>query len=169
MLAILLYTFDFQEHIPEHNMYHILNEDLRTRQPGKMNAWSGYLHFLHEALEKLPPFQGTVYRGVIAYSPEERERISREYKRGRLISWSGLTSTSSKHEAAHGFAGPQGVVFEVTVLSGRSLGKVSHFSDCEEETLLGANSRFVVLQELHTIVVQRGVPLRPVPVWTIMK
>eukprot|EP01106_Pelomyxa_sp_JSP_P015931 TRINITY_DN5676_c0_g1_i2.p1 TRINITY_DN5676_c0_g1~~TRINITY_DN5676_c0_g1_i2.p1 ORF type:complete len:143 (+),score=24.67 TRINITY_DN5676_c0_g1_i2:91-519(+) len=126
-----------------------------------MVAWVGYLYFLGEALEKLSPVSTTVYRGVLIHTQTERENIAKQYSVGRLVSWSGFTSSSKEFDVASDFAGPQGIVFEMQVVSGRSLDKLTYLGG-ENEVLLGVNSRYVVV---HGLQLQQSPARRPV--WTI--
>eukprot|EP01106_Pelomyxa_sp_JSP_P005615 TRINITY_DN1892_c0_g1_i1.p1 TRINITY_DN1892_c0_g1~~TRINITY_DN1892_c0_g1_i1.p1 ORF type:complete len:299 (+),score=42.05 TRINITY_DN1892_c0_g1_i1:823-1719(+) len=121
--AIIAYTHDFGDVSKrEKNLYFIFNQDLRCRASDKMEAWKGYRYFLHHGLSKLPPVVGKVYRGVEA---SKRAQVESHYTPGRIIRWTGYTSTSMRLEPSKVFAGPGGVVFRVNIKTGRKISCLS--------------------------------------------
>eukprot|EP01106_Pelomyxa_sp_JSP_P003267 TRINITY_DN1490_c0_g2_i1.p1 TRINITY_DN1490_c0_g2~~TRINITY_DN1490_c0_g2_i1.p1 ORF type:complete len:382 (-),score=126.59 TRINITY_DN1490_c0_g2_i1:97-1200(-) len=135
-------------------VYFQLNCDLRVRQKAKMDAWCPLLHFIFSALNKLPSFSGTVFRGI-----DNLEVAEREYKKGRIVFWSAFSSSTSSLEVAKGFVGGgggggegggrgRGVIFRIQVQNGKRVQLLSAMTP-EEEVLLSPNSRFFVSQALH--------------------
>ncbi|KAH3757774.1 hypothetical protein Pelo_10451 [Pelomyxa schiedti] len=165
LLAITLYTFDLgmAAESPKDNLYFALNDDLRQRKAQKMAAWRGYLFHLLSALAKLPAVVTTVYRGVRQPSvdsglrsssgPSIFDSIRSEYRLGRLVRWTGFSSsTTSLNVAKYNFAGTGttegGVVFRLSILTGRDLCPLSYVR-CEDEILLSPNTTFIVQKALH--------------------
>ena len=62
--AIVAYSMDSGKG-QQHNIYFALNAALRNRKsdPGPFRRWRGFLYFLMRALDQLPAFSGTVFRG----------------------------------------------------------------------------------------------------------
>jgi hypothetical protein len=79
------------------------------------------------------------YRGY----PDKKLALS-HYQLGAPIQWGAFTSTSTNVDAAKSFTDrTTGVVFKITVLSGRDIRRYSFFG-VEEEILLSPNHRFTV-------------------------
>ena len=80
------------------------NEALRKRQTEELvqQGLIPWLYWLTKALTKLPAWKGTVYRGVrVALTS-----LSKNYVRGRNVTWVGFTSTTTdKDETMRRFAG----------------------------------------------------------------
>eukprot|EP01106_Pelomyxa_sp_JSP_P001317 TRINITY_DN1198_c0_g1_i1.p1 TRINITY_DN1198_c0_g1~~TRINITY_DN1198_c0_g1_i1.p1 ORF type:complete len:190 (-),score=45.31 TRINITY_DN1198_c0_g1_i1:72-641(-) len=133
--AIVVYTFDINLMGPtKANFYYNLNEILRTRKREDMEAMQGYMYYLMKALQKLPNFQGTVYRGN-----SNIDIVKREYTIGREVYWSSFSSTSVSQSVARAFAGDSGVVFRIKCFTGKCISRFS--AACrEEEVLLPPNS-----------------------------
>lgn len=75
-----------------------------------------YLYHFLNALEKLPPFKGTVYRGTNLLA-----EVKQLYLEQSPIHWSAFTSVSMNSKVAKEFAGNDGVVFHIRVKTARSL------------------------------------------------
>jgi len=87
----------------------------------------------------LPDVQGVVYRGY----PDKATTLA-QYQLGRPIQWGAFTSTSTNFEATKGFTDKtNGVIFKITVSSGKDINAYSFFP-CEGEILLSPNHRFIV-------------------------
>ena len=145
-LAVVAYTFDLginsQRDDGSDNLYVVLNRVLRERIPQKMHLLKPYLCFLMRGLAALSVHDGVVFRGI----PSEALPVVRDrYLPGNDIHWSGFTSTASTLSAkVRRFAGgPGGIIFRITVFTGRLLGPYSAFPD-EEEVLLSPNTRLIV-------------------------
>eukprot|EP01103_Thecamoeba_quadrilineata_P017947 TRINITY_DN658_c0_g1_i9.p1 TRINITY_DN658_c0_g1~~TRINITY_DN658_c0_g1_i9.p1 ORF type:complete len:316 (-),score=45.52 TRINITY_DN658_c0_g1_i9:35-880(-) len=144
MLAIVLYTHDIGLNgSKEENLYHILNNVLRTRDPKVLIHWKGYMFHLLKGLTKLPAEKKTVYRGGIPMKALE------EYSVGRPIHWSGFTSTSTDKSRAMLFCKGKEelVLLEIEVTSGRMIKEYSLFEE-EGEVLLMPNTRLFVSRGL---------------------
>ena len=88
-----------------------------------MRTWGAYVHYLLRALGRLPNVVGVVYRGF-----PDKGAVEREYKPGRPIQWGAFTSTTTNFAAAKGFTDRvQGVIFKITVSSGRNINAYSFF------------------------------------------
>ena len=144
----MAFTFDNGlEH--DAKLYYALNKALRNRKASvhPFKRWQGFLYFLMRALEKLPRFQGTVYRGGNAGL--DQAAVRREYTVGRPIQWAAFSSTTKDAAAAKRFVDKGvGVLFKLTVVGGRDIAAYSYFPK-ENEILLSPNTRFTVASELY--------------------
>jgi hypothetical protein len=144
-LAVASYTYD------NHSgrlvkLYVVLNEVLRERCNDKLTALRPYLFYLITGMSALPTFQGEVYRGI---PNEHKDLVAKNFVKGRLIQWSGFTSTSTCIEQAQNFAhGPEGIIFRITVKNGRSVQEYSLFPN-ENEVVLLPDSRLVVDKSMY--------------------
>jgi len=145
MLAITLYTFDLKingRH--EENFFFQLNQMLQNRNNEELKLWKGYLYFLQKALQHFDNEKVKVYRGI----PKDKANlIEKEYLLGRRILWSAYTSTSNDKNMAMRFAGPQGVVMEINISTGKCISKYSFIKN-ESEVLLSPNMGFYVSEEV---------------------
>ena len=128
-LALVAYTHDVNnvDGSKEGNVYFECNRMLRLRsieQRAKMmKTWGVFVHYLLRALGRLPNIVGVVYRGY-----PDKGTVEREYKPGRPIQWGAFTSTTTEFAAAKGFTDPvQGVIFKITVSSGRDINAYSFY------------------------------------------
>jgi len=149
-VAIAAYTYDLgfnsQTDDGRDNFFEALNKLLRQRNSKVMMVLRPYLTYLMQGLEALPPWKGTVYRGVPA---EALDIVRKNYSPGKDIHWSSFTSTAALLSKAQQFAqGPGGVIFVVNVVMGRCIVNYSAIPD-ENEILLSPNSRFVVTSDLQ--------------------
>ena len=101
------------------------------------------MHYLLKALEKLPDFSGTCYRG---FPSSDRDVILQKYKHRRPIQWGAFTSTTTDVEAARRFAGTDGVVIKMDVADGKDICPLSFFHS-EKEIMFTPNHKFI---PLHT-------------------
>jgi len=145
-MAVVSYTFDLGEGVPNNNLYYILNKELQKRgtSQSKITIWKDYLFYLQSGLSKIPNKSTTVYRGIPA---EQKERIEKEYIKGRKIYWSSYSSTSSSLSQAKHFTEPGGIIFEISIYSGKSIKNYS-FLPQEDEILLSPNMKFTVSSDL---------------------
>ncbi len=133
----------------EHNIFFALNNALRTRKAdaGAFQRWRGFLYFLMRALEQLPAFAGTVFRGGNAGI--DQTTVRQHYQPGRLVQWAAFSSTSRSLEAVRPFVKKgEGVIFKIKVVTGRDIGAYSYFPK-ESEVLLTPNTRFTVTSEVY--------------------
>ena len=150
LFALVLYTLDVRHNggAEEENFYKCLNDKLRERDLKTLEELQGYLYFLMSAFEKLPPEpEATFFRGV----PKSALPIIEEnYKSGRHVHWSGLTSVSTDRRQAENFAsqeGPGGVVFHVRARTGRAIFPYSAIP-IEKEVILLPNFKAHVSEGL---------------------
>ena len=147
-LALVAFTFDNNVD-RDANVYYALNKALRNRKASvhPFKRWKGFLYFLMRALDKLPHFQGTVYRG--ANGGLGQATVRREYRMGRPVQWAAFSSTTKHLAAAKDFVDKDvGVLFKLKVVSARDIVAYSYFPK-ENEILLSPNTRFVVTSELY--------------------
>jgi hypothetical protein len=129
-------------------LYTLLNRDLCSPTRDK-NApkWKHYLHYLFNALRKIPPWKSTqdLYRGV---NQNLVKNNPKKYVNGAEITFYGFTSTSTKLERVKDFMGKsgeiEGTIFSINqCFSGRLINTFSGFPD-ENEVLIPAGSRFKI-------------------------
>ena len=132
------------------NIYFALNNALRHRKtdPKSFRVWQGFLYFLMRALDKLPKYEGTVYRG--GNKGLDQKTVRQEYKPGRPIQWAAFSSTSHDFNVVRPFVKKDegGVVFKIKVVTGRDIGRYSFFPK-ESEILLSPNTQFVVTSDVY--------------------
>ena len=149
--AVVAYTHDNQSGKREGNLFFELNASLRARGVAQraemLKVWGGFMHFLMGALATLPAFKGVVYRGY----PDKQEVVE-QYSVGRPVQWGAFSSTTTDAVAARGFITDKtkGVLFKITVLTGRSVNNYSFFP-AENEILLTPNHRFTVTSEPYDL------------------
>jgi len=150
-LALVLYSFDLQtlSECPRgsDNFYYVVNEVFRTREFAQLMALRPFVYHFRAAWQKLPPVQGTFYRGVERSSAEV---IGKEYKQGRHIHWAAITSLSGTEAVARRFAlkcGDGGVLLVVQVVDGRDIAAFSAIPP-EDEVLLAPDTKLVVTEPL---------------------
>ena len=98
---------------------------------------------LLQALDKLPLYEGTVYRGIPASA---LGTIQSKYRTGIEIWWSGFTSTSTDLAVGKSFAeGAGGIILRVTLVDGRRIKEYSAVGT-EDEILVRPNTKFIVSQ-----------------------
>lgn len=148
VLAIVAYTHE-SDLGQKNNIYFQLNDALRARKtdPGAFAKWQGYFFYLQHALSILPPHNGVVYRG--GNKGLDHKTVRKEYYLGRPIQWAAFSSTSIDESTAKAFVDKQlGVLFKITVASGRQIGAFSAIPS-EQEVLLTPNTRFAVSREMY--------------------
>lgn len=129
----------------EDNFYFKLNEMLRERSNYKLNTWKPFLYHFLNGLRKLPLQSAVVYRGI---RESAREFVVKEYTQGRKVHWSAFSSTSTHFPIAKSFAGKNGLVLKIKVVSGVNISAYSVIQS-EQEVLLSPNLEFVVASPLH--------------------
>jgi len=86
--ALQMYTLEFRGT----SVFEALNEALRSKLRSKCAPFRRYIWMLMHAMREAPAFEGpTVYRGV-------REDLRSTYKKGRTVTWHGLSSCTSSLE-----------------------------------------------------------------------
>lgn len=122
-----------------------MNEDLRSRDRKKCQAYFPLLRLLLEAKAKLPPHKGVVFRGV-------KKNLSGRFKDGSEFYWWSFSSTTMKmdilqSDAFLGRKGPR-TMFNITIHSGRDITRYSAFEDKEAEVLLFPGTKLRVMSSL---------------------
>jgi hypothetical protein len=150
LLAIIIFTYDLgmnADHISE-NFYYQLNDVLRKRNASQMLQWRPFFYYFLEALKTLPPVADennmvTLYRGT-----PNIDEIRANYRKGRKIYWSGFSSATPEKSVAGNFAGLDGVILRLSVVSGRDISSYSAIQS-DSEVLLSPNIKFLVTGTLQ--------------------
>ncbi len=146
--AIVAYSMQSDDTLA-HNIFFALNTALRNRKsdPESFRRWRGFLYFLMRALDQLPSFSGTVFRG--GNKGIDQTTVRQQYHLGRTIQWAGFSSSSCSLEAVRPFVKKdEGVIFKIRVTTGRDIGAYSYFPK-ESEVLLTPNTRFTVTSAVY--------------------
>ncbi len=99
------------------------------------------------ALDRLPPFSGTVFRG--GNKGVDQTTVRQQYQPGRVVQWAAFSSTSRSAEAVRQFVKKdEGVIFRIKVVTGRDIGAYSYFPK-ESEVLLSPNTQFTVTSDVY--------------------
>lgn len=124
--AIHLYTMQWTE--SHESFYAKLNEALRCQNRKSLIPWFSYLKLLLTALYKLPPFDGTIWRGV-------RGNLNDVFEED--VIWWGVSSCTEKLSIMEEFLGTDGerTLFNIQCSNGKAIRAHSHFEN-EEEILL---------------------------------
>lgn len=115
LLLLLLYTYDAGEgQISLHSAMNHVRRFPHVDGAGKheiLETWAEHLTYLFKALSKLASTSGFVYRGVV------REAFSDyAFYIGRLVHFSGITSTtSSRPQAEPSRGGPDGRMLRMRI------------------------------------------------------
>jgi len=139
-VSIILYSYDNYGSEQSTNFYFQLNKMLQRREKSELKFWETYLYYLHSALSKIPDSNCIVYRGVV-YCDE----FEKYYTQGRHILWSAYSSASTSLTRAKGYTKKEGVIFIITVNSGKSIRDYSYIQN-EDEILLHPNMSFSVIK-----------------------
>ena len=135
--AINLYTQQTQ-------FYKQLNDALRKNDERTLMQWHGYLKLFLAALDKLPPHQGTVWRGV----PKD---LSAKYQENSEHVWWPFSSCTSSVRVLESpnFLGTSGArtLFNVETFDGRLISEFSEYAT-EDEILLLSGTRIRVVSVL---------------------
>ena len=115
--------------------YERINRELRELNPGDDVRF--FAQLLNEALEKLPRFEGQVYRGMTV--PDLDIHIN-DYEIDVIVPWAAFTSSS--RDITKAFEG--NVLFIITSQNGRVLGGYAD-KPAEEEVLFCSGCSFRVL------------------------
>ena len=100
--------------------------------------------FFLQGMQKLPDYKGVVWRGY-----PDKDTTLVQYKLGRPIQWGAFSSTSTESTTARAFTDKDsGVIFKLTVLSGKVIQAYSYFPS-EDEVLISPQARFVVISALY--------------------
>lgn len=106
-----------------------------------------FAKFLNEALDKLPNYEGFVYRGV-RLSQSKIKKYEDALASGTPIVEKGFSSTSTSSSVAEQFSGGE-VIFYIESSRGKSIELLSHYgthnSQNEKEILFKSETTFSVL------------------------
>ena len=122
--AIYLYTMPSL-------VYESLNIALRGKNRKLLHPWLPFLKLLITALEKLPPFKDTIWRGVA--SDETSKFIG-----GSVYTWWGITSCSKSLDIAQKYIGESGTLFAIEKAHGKDVTMFSAVQDEKEVILMPA-------------------------------
>lgn len=140
--AILIFTMEW---VPEETcLYRVVNEILRSEDQSKLKPWLPYVKLLLAALNKLPSYEGTVWRQITG-------ELSSEYQQGQTGVWWSITSTTSDtnmFNADHSDEKKSSrTVFLIECKHGKSIEKYSMFRK-EKEVILMPGFHFQILGKL---------------------
>jgi hypothetical protein len=143
LAAIQIYTMRFSEE--QNSIYLLLNQDLRSESRNGLKKWFPYLKLFLQALNKLPSYTGTVWRGA-------RVDTTQQYKVGQTGIWWGASSatiTTSILERSD-FMGQNGsrTLFSIECVNGKCIEKYSYFHS-EGEVLLLPGFSYEVTSHLY--------------------
>ncbi|CAF1191105.1 unnamed protein product [Rotaria sp. Silwood1] len=158
--AIQLYTMESKTE--RESLFYVLNSTLRLADRSELKPILLYLRLLIGALEKLPSFNGLIYRGV-------NGNISSNFVKGKKLTWWGFSSCTrlldvlSKEE----FLGKstQRTLFYIECINGKLIQNYSYSSPADEEVLLLPGTEFLITGKKRanrgvTIVHLREIPAR---------
>ncbi|CAF3778806.1 unnamed protein product [Rotaria socialis] len=120
--AIYLYTMST-------NLFKQLNKALRAKKRWELKPWFPFLKLFITALKKLPPLNGTVWRGIIG-------NVTSGFSENDNETWWSVNSCSTDIKVAQVFLSPSGTLFAIHTTSGRSIHEYSAHKDEKEVVLL---------------------------------
>jgi hypothetical protein len=136
--SIYLYTMEFKN---GSSLYLSLNGVLRTKQHSNIKPWFLYLKLFLTALQQLPSYTQTVWRGVRGVD------LSAQYKKGQMIVWWHVSSCTLSMNTLESdqFLGKHGVrtIFCIKCLNGKNITEHSYYKN-QEEVILMPGSYFIV-------------------------
>lgn len=148
-IAVAVYTFDFGPEMAEINPYRIINKVLVENSKEELQKVRDLLFIILSALRKLPRVEGkTLYRGM-------KETVNKNsYKKGKIITWAGFSSTSPDMKVTKEFLSKNasGTLFVIENGWGYDIQPYSMFPD-EEEILLEPGQRFEIKGVIESDVV----------------
>ncbi|CAF1360606.1 unnamed protein product [Adineta steineri] len=126
--AIYMYTLEFDS--GEHSLYRVLNQTLCGESRSALEPWLPYLKLFLTALNKLPSYQGFVYRAV-------KENKSNTYRPGKTRMWWSFMSATTNVSMVEELIGQQGsrTVFSIECKNGKCIAAHSSFP-MEDEIIL---------------------------------
>jgi len=123
----------------ESPFYKELNRVMRSGTFQERQKYTDYIYYLSEALDLLPNYCGSVYRGI------DCEILSKQ-QIGKMIVWPGFSSATLSLHLAYSFLKEKksGTLFLIESKTGKNISKYSA-EQREEEVLFGPNSRFKII------------------------
>lgn len=130
--------------------YSSLNEYLRRKRREDLKPWFCYLKLFISALEKLPIYENTIWRGVTG-------EINSSYSENDVKEWWSVNSCSKALNVLEPYIGDTGTLFAINALNGRDISEYSAVEDEQEVILmpgsvLCVNSKPLVHRNKLTIV-----------------
>ena len=132
--AVTLYTM-------ESGLYPRLNRLLREKDRRSLRPYHPYLRLLLGARAKLPPFAGTVFRGVNGVD------LSGQYPKGQEVCWWALSSATKTLDRIQQFIWGQGVctIFHIEVHTAVDITEYSIFQEDEDEVRMPCSASLAVV------------------------
>ncbi|MEO0760110.1 MAG: minor capsid protein [Cyanobacteria bacterium J06648_16] len=125
-----------------------VNQQLRSGNP--TDDVKQEVQRVNRALDKMPAYEGVVYRGIRPDSIGEIDGILAQFRQGESVVFPGFTSTSASESVGRNYAGLNGIG-GVTVairskgVNGRVVAPISR-NPAEQEVLFKSNTRFRVVR-----------------------
>ena len=141
--AICMYTMNCEPY--QATLSRLLNKDLRSESRHGLKKWSPYLKLLLHALNKLPSYAGTVYRGLPI-------NIGEQFEVGQTGTWWSISTGTSNISILElpEFLGKSGLrtLFIIECKNGKYIRKHSYF-EADEEVLLLPGFNFEVISRFY--------------------
>ncbi|CAF4042419.1 unnamed protein product [Rotaria sp. Silwood1] len=127
--AIYLYSM-------QTSFFPMLNKALRDEKRQLLKPWFAFLKLFLTALEKLPSFNGTVWRGVSG-------DIDSNFANNSVQTWWSVNSCSKDTKVTEAFVGEKGVLFVIKVMHGKDISAYSAIQS-EQEVIIVPGTRLCV-------------------------
>jgi hypothetical protein len=134
LIAIRGYTSEFPKD------YATINKALRENDVNKIEEYKSYIKNIENGLEKLPGYEGTVFRG----EDMDAARFARDFKNASEYKTTQFFSTSHKK----GFGG--NTRFTVASKNGKNIAPISEFGSTEFEVLYPKGTEFKILEAIES-------------------
>eukprot|EP01090_Pellita_catalonica_P011841 TRINITY_DN2437_c0_g1_i1.p1 TRINITY_DN2437_c0_g1~~TRINITY_DN2437_c0_g1_i1.p1 ORF type:complete len:430 (+),score=79.91 TRINITY_DN2437_c0_g1_i1:37-1326(+) len=145
IFAITAFTYEIPFVPKQKQFYLLLNDVLRARNNAKLLAVRGYLFFLLQAMDALPDWSGTVFRGI---PKKDLAILQQKYVGGGKVHWSAFSSTTTNASVAAMFAGSGGARFQIKLFGGKQIKEFSAMP-LEDEIVVPPNTAFLVVTPLQ--------------------
>ncbi|CAF4196135.1 unnamed protein product [Rotaria sordida] len=132
--SIMVYGMEWGES----SLYRILNVALRSEDRHKIKPWFPYLKLFMISLDKLPSFQGIVWRAV-------QIDLSNQYTKGQRMGWWSVSSTTRDASVLESFIhqSDKRTVFTIECKHGKLINNHSQYP-IDDEVLLMPGFHFEV-------------------------
>ena len=136
-----LYLYSLQWPKGETSFYDMFNEVLRSEHRTRIIPFNDYYKLYKSALDRLPPIDAHVYRGI-------NGDISEEYKKGTIHIWYGASSCTDEINVTEAFLNPRAkrTLFNIHCRNGKSIVNHSHFPT-EKEVILSPRTYIRVISQ----------------------
>lgn len=123
-----------------------INEKLRTKKQ-LTDDEKQFVEMLDKALDKLPDYQGTVYRNITfdMVSDDEFDSFTRSHSVGNFIYYEGYTSTS-RDKVGYTIDGNKIVSITMKVKHGKDINHFGYGVPEEQEVLLKRGAKFEIMK-----------------------